>query len=157
MKGSPEVVKVLQAALAAESHLNLQYRLDRESLKHAGIKRAGAKVKKFAHEAHGFRSAVNKQLLFLAGDQAGAATYSVAPVIEQATVAALFDNELKLNMTICATYEQNIQVAVQALDDETRNLFEHLIKWHHDHVRWIEQQIRLIGSLGEGSYITTQV
>lgn len=159
MKGSPEVIQALQAALAAESHLNLQYRLDRESLKLAGVKKVAGKIEGFADDAHRFRSKVNRQLLFLAEGMTGAASYAVPPVVEQASVTELLRNELALNMAICAGYERGIPVATAALDDETRNLFEHLVKWHHGHVRWLEQQLRLIAGYagGESDYITTQV
>jgi bacterioferritin (cytochrome b1) len=163
MKGSPEVIKSLQGGVALEAHLNEQYRSDRDSLKHAGIKKAAGKIKGFAHQAHLWRSMIRKQLLFETSDgttvEAGATAFSIPVIADRPTLTQLFQGELVENQAICAQYERNIPIAMAALDDETRNLWEHLIKWHHGHIRWIEAQLRAIASYasGESDYRTTQV
>lgn len=161
--GSAEVIKGLQAAIASEAHLNEQYRSDHDSLKHAGVKKAAAKVKDFAHAAHLWRSAVRKRLLFLTSDdkgvQAGVTAFSMPAVADPPTITALFEGELAENKAICAQYEKNIETARAAFDDKTRNLYEHLVKWHQQHVDWIEKQLRAIAGYanGESDYRATQV
>ena len=57
-------------------------------------------------------------------------------------------------MGIVQPYEQSVQIAMKVLDDTTRNLFEHLLKWHEQHVAWLEGQQRLMASMGgEAEYI----
>ena len=34
-----------------------------------------------------------------------------------------------------------MQTAMRALDDTTRNLFEHLLKWHEKEIAWLEQAL----------------
>lgn len=153
MKGSPEVVTALQAAISSEAHLHLQCRLDHRSLKFMGVKKVAKKVDSFGDDTHDFLKYVTKRVLFLNGDP----SYEIGKVTEQSTVTALLKNELALEMAIIAPYEDAVQTAMKALDDTTRNLFEHLVKWHQGHVEWLEQQLRLIQAMGETDYIAEQL
>lgn len=153
MKGNLDVIKSLQAAAAQEAHLNLQYRLNARSLKFMGLKKLTCKMKKFGDGAHWFLKKVIDRILFLEGDPG----YDAAAVVEQTSVTDLLKNALALEMAIVQPYEQNIQTAMKALDDTTRNLFEHLLKWHQYHIGWLEQQLRLIDGLGEAEYMAEKL
>jgi len=154
MQGNPNVIQALRAALPLEAHLNLQYRMNARLLRFQGIKKAACKFSQFADDAHSWLKCVTDQLLFLS-DEAGDATaaYQIDPVANPLSVTELLEGALDLEMAICRKYEENIQTAMGALDDETRNKFEHLIKWHHDHVRWIEKKIRNVMEYGEAEVI----
>lgn len=153
MKGNLDVIRVLEVAAAEEAHLNLQYRLNARSLKFMGLKKLTCKMKKFGDGAHDFLKMLTDRILFLGGDPG----YDVAPVVEQTSVTALLNNALVLEMAIVEPYEQNIQIAMKALDDTTRNLFEHLLKWHQRHIGWLEQQLRLVDGLGETEYMAEKL
>ena len=153
MNGNPQVIQVLQMAMAAEAQLNLQYRLNTRLLKFEGVKLARKKFRKFADDAHEFLRAVSDQLLFLSGDQDGTAGYLPPAVLQPPNVTVLLEQALSLEMSICTQYENGIPLATEVRDDETRNLFEHLIKWHHDHVRWIEKKLRNIRKYTEDEVI----
>lgn len=153
MTGKPEVLATLQAAMAAEAKLNLQYRLDWRSVKFSGAKKLAKDLKEFGHDAHCWLRKVTDRLLFLEGQP----SYQVPAVQEQLSVTATLVNELALEMAIVAPYEEAVQTAMKALDDTTRNLFEHLLKWHEKHVGYLEQQIRLIAIMGENEYIAEKL
>ncbi len=154
MKGSPEVIKALQSALALEAHLNIQYRHDWRIVKFMGVKKVACKIKGLGGDAHCFMKKVADRILFLGGDT----NYSVGAITDQPNLTAVFENELKLELAIVEPYEQAVQTAMKALDDTTRNLFEHLLKWHQDHVGWLEQQLQLIQTVGgEGEYIAEKL
>lgn len=153
MKGNLNVIAALEAAAAQEAHLNLQYRLNTRSVKFMGLKKLTCKLHKFGSDAHDFLKYVTDRTLFLGGDP----SYEVAEVVEQTSVTELLKNSLALEMAIIQPYEQNIQVAMKALDDTTRNLFEHLLKWHQKHIGWLEQQLRLIDGLGEAEYMAEKL
>ncbi len=154
MKGSPEVIKTLQAALAQEAHLNVQYRHDWRIVKFMGVKKVACKIKDLGDDAHCFMKKVADQVLFLGGGT----SYSMGPITDQPSLTAVFENQLKLEMAIIEPYEQAVQTAMQALDDTTRNLFEHLLKWHQEHVGWLEQQLQLIQTVGgEAEYIAEKL
>lgn len=149
MTGHSEVLATLQSAVAAETHLNAQYRADWRNVKFVGAKKVAKVLHGFGGDAHCWVKKTQDRLLLLGGDL----NYTVAPVVQAAGLTALFQAELALEMAIMQPYEQAVQVAMRAFDDTTRNLFEHLLKWHQKHVGWLEQQLRLIASMGEADYI----
>lgn len=153
MKGNLDVIRGLQAAAAQEAHLNLQYRLNARSLKFMGLKKLTCKMTKFGDGTHCFLKLVSDRILFLEGDPG----YAIAPVVEQTSVTDLLKNALAAEMAIVGPYEQAVQVAMKALDDTSRNLFEHLVKWHQKHVGWLEQQLRLVEGLGEAEYMAEKL
>jgi bacterioferritin len=153
MKGNLDVLAALKAAAAQEAHLNLQYRLNTRSVKFMGLKKLTCKLHKFGDNAHRFLKLVTDRNLFLGGDP----SYDIASVVEQTSVTELLKNALALEFAIVSPYEQNIQTAMKALDDTTRNLFEHLTKWHQKQIGWLEQQLRLIDGLGETEYMAEKL
>jgi len=154
MNGNSEVIKALQAALAVEAHLNVQYRHDWRIVKFMGIRKVSRKIHKLGTETHGFMKKVADRILLLGGDT----NYEIGHISDQATLSEIFQNELLLEMAIIGPFEAAVQIAMKALDDTSRNLFEHLLKWHEEHVAWLEQQLRLIKTLGgEAEYIAEKL
>jgi bacterioferritin len=154
MNGKPQVIQALLAALAQEAHLNMQYRHDWRVAKFMGVKKIAGRLHDFGGDAHEWMKKVSDRILFLGGDT----SYAIAPVTDQATLTEIFQSELASEMAIVQPYEQAILTAMQALDDTSRNLFEHLLKWHQKHVGWLEQQLRLITALGgEAEYIAEKL
>lgn len=154
MKGNPDVIKALQAALALEAHLNIQYRHDWRIVKFMGVKKVARCIKELGTGAHCFMKKVADRILFLGGDT----NYTVGQIVDQRSLTEIFQNELQLEMAIVQPYEQAVQAAMKALDDTTRNLFEHLLKWHQEQIGWLEEQLRLIEMVGgEGEYIAEKL
>lgn len=153
MKGNPQVIKALQAAAAQEAQLHLQQRLDHRSLKFMGVKKVSKKIQGMAESSHDFLRYVVERVLFLEGDP----SYQIGKISEQSSVTTLLQNELALHMAIVQPYEAAVQTAMKALDDTSRNLFEHLLKWHQKQIGWLEQQLRLIQALGETEYIAEKL
>ena len=150
MKGNLEVIQALQAALAREAQLNMQYRHDWRIVKFMRVKAVARKLHKLGGEAHSFMKKVADRILFLGGGT----NFAVGQIVDQQNLTAIFAGELALEMGIVQPYEQSVQLAMKALDDTTRNLFEHLLKWHEEHVAWLEGQQRLMASMGgEAEYI----
>ena len=158
MQGNVTVVQTLRAALPAEAHLNLQYRMDARLAKFQGYKKIAKKFSRFGDDTHYFLKRVTEQLLFLSGDGGEPTTeYTMPGIAEPPTVPAMFDAALAAERSICMAYENAIPVCVAALDDETRNLYEHLVKWHHDIVRWLEKQQRVIAEIGVTNYLSEKL
>lgn len=153
MKGSPEVIAALASALAEEAHLNMQYRKDWRVVRFMGAKKTARKLKRFGCDAHAWQKKVTDRLLLLGGEP----QFDMDPVTVQRNLTETFKNELALEMAILAPYEQAIQISMKAFDDGTRNLFEHLIKWHQGHVGYLEQQLTLIAGLSEAGYIAEKL
>ncbi|SRR5216684_318462 len=156
MRGNPTVIKNFQDALPLEAHLNLQYRMNARLLRFDGLKKLGNKFTGFADDAHSWLKAVTNQLLFLSGDGTGS-PYQPAPVGQPGSVTAIITDSLAMVVQICDLYETNVVTASAAKDDLSRNLWEHLIKWHRDHQQWFEKQLRLIATLTEKDYIAEKL
>jgi bacterioferritin (cytochrome b1) len=149
MNGSPTVIATLVAGVAGESMLNLQYRLDARILRFVGVKKLAKKVNTFGDGCSDYRQMMTDRIKLLGGD----AGYSLSGAIsEQESVTALFQKELAMEMALINPYEAAVATATKEADDTSRNLFEHILKWHQKQVRWIEEQLRLI-ALGESDYI----
>ena len=153
MNGSSQVKVALAAALAAEAHLNIQYRKDWRSVKFLGARKVARVLKDFGDDVHGWQKAVNDRLLFLGGEPA----FDVGSITIQTSLEDTFKNELALEMAIVTPYEKAIQTCMAALDDTSRNLFEHLLKWHQKHVAWLEQQIALIDGMDQATYLSAKI
>ena len=154
MTGNPEVIVALKNALVAEAHLNIQYRHDWRVVKYMGVKKVARCLKHKGSDAHSWMKQVADRILFLGGDT----NYTVGSIVDSSTLASTFQHELDLELAIVQPYERYVQVAMQALDDTTRNLFEHLLKWHQGHIGWLEQQLRLISMVGgEAEYIAEKM
>jgi bacterioferritin len=153
MTGSPAVIQTLMFAASAEARLNMQYRLDERYLKFSGVKKTASKLKSFGDDAHCYMKQVTNRLLFLEGKP----TYVPGISETQPTLTATLQNDLALEMAIVMPYENAVKTAVANSDDTTRNLFEHLLKFHQRHVGWLETQLRLIDGMGEEEYIAEKL
>jgi bacterioferritin (cytochrome b1) len=152
MQGNPKVIDGFMKALTFESQLNMQYRFDWHQLKFLGAKKTAKHFKKFGDDAHDWMKAVTNQLLFLSGTKA-LGSYDVGKVVEADGLTAVFADALRREVMICDAYERNIPIAMEALDDMSRNLWEHLIKWHRGHQLWLERELNLITVLTETGYL----
>ncbi len=157
MTGNPDVIQALQSAIASEAHLNAQYRRDWRWMKRQGFAGVRKTAKRFGSDAHAWLKQVTDRVEFFGASSA----YQMGPVTAPATFTAVLENELALELAIVQPYEQAVQICMRALDDTSRNLFEHLLKWHQKHVAWLEQQLGLIQGFeedtGEARYLQTKV
>ncbi len=153
MKGDKEVIAGLQASLALEATIQLQYQADARMLKAMGLKGLASKATEYSTDSAAFLRKLMKRLL-LFRESVG---YSTVAVEDRADVTELLAGELDLEMGIVEPYEQNVQVAMKAFDDTTRNLYEHLLKWHQEHVEWIEREQALLETLGASDYIASRI
>ncbi len=153
MKGNQDVIAGLQAALGFEATLQLQYQADARMLKAMGLGSLASKASDYSTDSARFLRKLMKRLL-LFRESVG---YSPGDVEDRSNVAELLAGELEMEMEIIEPYEQNVQVAMKALDNTTRNLYEHLLKWHQEHVEWIEKQQALIELLGPQDYVSAKL
>jgi bacterioferritin len=153
MKGDPKVIAGLQAALAQEATLQLQYQADARQLKSMGLDGLASKVCGFGTDSKCFLKKLMRRLLLFRSPIG----YSPDAVVDRSDITELLSGELALEMAIVNPYEQQIQVAQKAFDDTTRNLYEHLLKWHQEHVEWIEKQQAQLDKVGETDYFSEKM
>jgi bacterioferritin (cytochrome b1) len=148
MIGNPEVLAALQSAVAAEVHLNAQYRADWRSVRFIGAKKTAKKIKEFGSDAHEWVKCVQDRLLLLGGDL----SYSPGAIVQAPTLTATFTAELALENAARTIYQSIAKVA-DADDATTVHKAQHLKMYHEEHVGWLEQQLRIIASKSEADYI----
>lgn len=154
MKGAPEVVTLLNEAVSLEATLNEQCRLDARSIRYLGLNGLRKKYEKFGCDVSDWRRDLIDRIYMLDGTP----DYKVDSPVERSSITELFTATHDFEVKICGIYEKDIQIAMRAFDDNTRNMFEHFIKWHQNwHIAWFEKQLRLIGAIGEAGYIAARL
>lgn len=155
MKGDPQVIENLQAAASLEANLASQYLLDQRFLKDLGLHgmKAGSRRKLAKH----ILKCILDRILFLGGTPA-LETESIESAAPASSVTSLLQNELRLETALLTSYQDWLTQAMEAKDDNTRNLFEHWIKWHEDdNVDFIEEQLEQISRIGEAAFIAQKL
>lgn len=153
MKGDKKVIAGLQAALALEATLQLQYHADARMLKAMGLKSLAHTASDYGEETEGFLDKLMKRLVLFQSSIA----FSPDAVEDRSDVAELLAGEMALEMGIVDPYEQQVEVARLAYDDTTRNLYEHLLKWHQGHIATLEREQALLEKLGEQEYVSARI
>jgi bacterioferritin len=71
-------------------------------------------------------------------------------------VRAQLEADLKLEHNAVAMYNKSIQIAREAGDDQSRELFSKLLKDEEEHVDWLETQLHQIQEIGYERYLSNQ-
>jgi bacterioferritin len=66
-------------------------------------------------------------------------------------------SDLTLEVDAVKMYNEAIQVAVEARDNASRELFEGILKNEEEHVDWLEAQIHMIEEMGYERYLSRQM
>jgi bacterioferritin len=73
-----------------------------------------------------------------------------------ANVKGQLEGDLQLEVNAVAMYNKAIQIARDAGDDQSRELFSKLLKDEEEHVDWLESQLHMIKEMGYERYLTLQ-
>lgn len=153
MKGNKKVIDSLVASAPMEAQLAAQYHLDAQSVHHDGLKDIAHKLAKFGEDAEDYLKEIVCAILCFDGKPA----YSAGSVETRESITAVFQKALDAEMAISTAYNDYAVTAMEARDDDTRNKFEHLIKWHDQHACWLEKQLRQIAYLSEKDYVSEHI
>lgn len=148
LDGSPEVITALQAVLAAEAHLNIQYRRDWRRVKVWGFKKVAAKLKDLGDNTHDFMKILQDRLSVLGG---GDAEYTIGAINAPPSLTAVFQGELQLEQQLIDLGRTAIRVSVTNGDEATAEKMRHIEERHEDAAIWLEQQLNLIDGFEEDS------
>jgi len=154
MKGSPEIIKILNKSLEGELYAIMQYILHGESCEDLGYKKLAAFIKKEAIQEMNHAESLIERILFLEGTPNMKMNRNLG---WEKAVRKNFEAQLKAEMDGIKIYEDGIQLARKLEDTGTRNLFESIIKDEEEHVDWIESQIGLLDEVGIENYLAQQM
>lgn len=152
MKGNDKVIAQLNQALKEELTAINQYFLHAEMCDNWGYHRLGSYIKKQSIDEMKHAEVVIERLLFL----------DATPKMESmelsigANVKAQLEADLELEHNAVAMYNKSIQIAREAGDDASRDIFSRLLKDEEEHVDWLEMQMHQIQEIGYERYLSNQ-
>ena len=154
MKGDPQVIEALNRALTVELTAINQYFCQAKMCKNWGFLKLAAK---HYHESMGemkHAEMLIDRILFLEGTPE-IARYDVIRV--GTNVKEQLENDLKLEMSGVAHYNQSVELCRQLGDNGTREVLEPILVESEEHVDWLETQLGLIEAVGIQNYLTEQM
>jgi bacterioferritin len=154
MKGDAKVIEALNDVLTGELTAINQYFLHARMCKDWGYHRIADKVRHESIDEMKHAEKLMDRILFLEG----------VPNVQRLmkinigeTVKEQFESDLKLEYDAVDRLKKSIQIAVDARDHTSRELFEHILEDEENHIDWLETQLSLIQELTLVNYLAQQL
>jgi len=154
MKGSVEVIKVLNEVMRKELTGINQYVIHSKMCKNWGYEvLAGVHWKESIDEMK-HADLLIERILFLEGVP-NITAYD--KILVGLTVKQQLENDLGLEQAALTVLRPGIKTCLDAQDDATRELFEHIVVDEEHHIDWIESQVHQIDEVGLQNYLAQQI
>lgn len=154
MKGSPEVIKVLNSLLSHELTAVSQYIVHSEECENWDYDKLGGVIKKRAIEEMKHAETLIARIIFLEG----------RPIVSDlgkmhigADVPKMFASDHVLEEEAIKGYNEAIVICGEAKDFATREIMEHILNDEDRHIDDIEAINDQIGQMGIQVFLSTQV
>jgi len=154
MKGSKAVIRELNAALSAELTAIVQYMVQAEMQNNWGYPRLGAVTKKRAIEEMHHAEGLIERIIFL--DAAPTVEVALTPKIGK-DVSSHLQADLDDELDASKQYNAAAAVCVKEGDNNSRDLFEKMIKDEEGHTLYLEGQLHAIQEMGIENYLAEQM
>ena len=154
MRGDPKVIEQLNAALSSELTAIVQYMTQSEMCQNWGYKRLGERTKARAIEEMRHAEGLIERIIFL--DSTPTVDVGLKPQLGS-NVQQQMEINLKDEQDAVHQYNGAAKVCVEAKDDGSRVLFEHMIKDEERHVDYLEAQLHSIKEMGIANYLAQQM
>ncbi|HEV8722808.1 MAG TPA: bacterioferritin [Candidatus Binatia bacterium] len=154
MKGSPDVIKVLNEVLRKELTGINQYFIHAKMCKNWGYEVLSGvhwheSIDEMKHADH-----LIERILFLEGVP-NVAAYD--KILVGTTVKQQLENDRGLEQAALTVLKPGIKTCFDASDDASRELLEHLSVDEERHIDWIETQLHQIEEVGLQNYLAQQI
>jgi len=154
MRGNEKVIEQLNAALASELTAIVQYMTQSEMCNNWGYKLLGDRTKARAIEEMKHAEGLIERIIF----------FDSIPDVGIGLKPRLGKNvpeQMKINLEdehdAVRQYNESAKVCVQAKDEGSRVLFEHMIEDEERHVDYLEAQLQSIQDMGIANYLAQQL
>lgn len=154
MKGSDEVIELLNDVLTAELTAINQYFVDAKMLANWGYAKLAGHFREDSIDEMRDAEKLVDRILFLDG----------VPNLQRLGVVRVGETPTeKLELALRVEYEAverlNLAVArcVAIGDNGSRDLFAEILRGEEEHADWLETQLSLVRSLGEPAYLAEQL
>jgi len=154
MKGKPAVLEVLSQMLKEELGAISQYFLHAEMCENWGYERLSDLIKKQSIGEMKHAEILIERILFLEGlpNMGDLPKLNIGK-----TVKEQLQNDLALEVSAVAEYNQAVATCQKAGDNATADLLKELLKDEEEHVDFLETQLGLIKDLGVENYLIEQM
>ncbi|HLM79254.1 MAG TPA: bacterioferritin [Terriglobales bacterium] len=150
MHGDEKVIKELNAGLSSELTAIVQYMTQSEMCQNWGYKRLGERTKMRAIEEMRHAEGLIERIIFL--DSIPTVDVGLKPQLGS-NVQQQMEINLKDELDAVRQYNQAAKVCVEAVDDGSKALFEHMIQDEERHVDYLEAQLHSIKEMGIANYL----
>jgi bacterioferritin len=154
MRGHPDVLKELNAALSAELSAIVQYMVQSEMCENWGYERLYEVIRSRAMVEMRHAEGLIERILYLDGTPEVAV--ALQPEIGD-NVKAQLEAGLKDEIASVRMYNDAIKVCERAADNGSRDLFQHMVENEEEHIDWIQAQLHDIEEMGMQNYLAQQL
>jgi bacterioferritin len=154
MKGSLEIIKVLNEVLRKELTGINQHFIHSKMCKNWGYNVLAALAWKEAIEEMKHADEIIERILFLEGTP-NLSAYDKINV--GSSVPQQFNNDLGLEEAALGVLRSEIKTCLDAHDNASRELLEHILVDEEEHVDWIETQLHQLKEIGTENYLAQQI
>ena len=150
----PRIIEALNDILKAELTAINQYFLHAEMCENWGYLRLAAYIRKESIDEMKHAETLIERILFLEG------TPNVTDYFKiniGKNVQTQLENDLSLEYEAVPRLNKAIAVCIEAGDNTTREIFEHIVVQEEEHIDWLEAQLGMIGEIGIANYLTQQM
>jgi bacterioferritin len=154
MQGDPKVIGQLNLTLKEELQAISQYFLHAEMCENWGYERLAEYIKKQSIGEMKHAESLIERILFLDGtpNMTEPMTLTIGKNVREQ-----LQSDLELETHAVKMYNNAVNVAREAADNTTRELFERILKDEEEHVDWLEAQMHMIGEVGYERYLSEQM
>ncbi len=154
MKGSAEILTVLNELLANELTAINQYLVQGRLCDHWGYQRLAEKLAEESREEHEHANKIIARILFLEGVPD---MQRYHPVVAGTTVRQAFEADLELEKAAVTALNQGITLARALGDNASEDLMTGILVAEEEGIDWLESQLGLIEMIGESNYLSQQL
>ena len=155
MKGSQKVIDALNGLLAFELAAMDQYFIHSRMYDDWGFKKLFERIDHEFDDEKGHASMLIERILFLEGtpDMVTRDGLQIGK-----TVPEMLESDLRVELAVDNALKDAMALCEQEKDFVTRNILQVLIDdTESDHAYWLEQQLRLIKTIGLENYLQSQM
>jgi bacterioferritin len=154
VRGSPEVIEMLNEILTAELTAINQYFIHAKMCENWGFERLASHNRDESIDEMKDADRIIERILYLEGVPN---LQRLGTVRVGETVPEQFELDVELKRAAVDRYNRAVALCVEKGDNGTREILEEKLRGEEDHLDWLESQLELIRQVGLENYLAQQI